>query len=72
MADEIDKANDLQAEHMAMTLALHASAKRDTRQPLGYCQNPVCGDVMPKGDNRLFCDGKCATEAGRIEQQQRV
>lgn len=69
MADEADKA----AEYEQDTIA-HAIANRQRqpeRTPLGYCQNPLCCDEFPAGDNRLFCDGKCASEAGRIEQQRR-
>lgn len=54
-----------------MTLAdnLAAHAERAASEPKiaasGICHNVRCGEEFPAGDNRLFCDSRCAAEHAR-------
>ena len=42
-----------------------AAAPRLT--PIGSCRNHHCAEEFPAGDNRVFCDSKCAAEHARNE-----
>jgi hypothetical protein len=63
MSDFADDAQALSEAFLERSLNNHAQRKPSTRIPLGYCQNPYCGDEFPAGDKRLFCDGQCASRA---------
>ena len=62
MADEFDRAQELDA--LAVTSALNHHAKLAARAPklahTGECHNPLCGE--PLESPRLFCGPKCAQQ----------
>lgn len=60
MADEIDQANTLQDQALAVALAdqQKAAASFTRPQPTGWCLNPLCGDDV--NADQLFCNSTCA------------
>jgi hypothetical protein len=70
MTDIIDEAQELEARHLASSLAAHAARAKHTARiaPSGMCHNPEC--VEDFGDNtaRLFCGPACAERFEAINQ----
>jgi hypothetical protein len=60
MADEIDQANSLQDQALAVALAdqRKAAASFTRPQPTGFCLNPLCG--VDVNTAQLFCNNICA------------
>ena len=69
-ADPMDQAQDhIEKELAAATAAAAAyiEQQKDRRPaPRGYCLNPDCLEDFPPGDQRLFCDAKCADRHARL------
>ncbi len=59
MADDADKAAELQQEEIQRGLANIKPA--DTLTPNGVCHNNLCSDVL-NDERKLFCNGECARE----------
>lgn len=72
MADEFDRASELEqlATEMAIQAQLRASRETPRVEAMGYCLNPACGDDFPEGSQRLYCNAECEREHRRIKQFQ--
>lgn len=66
MADQFDKAQDLDALAVQSALALQAkkAANAPRFQPIGCCLNPRCGEEFTE-PARLFCNPQCEREHAR-------
>lgn len=68
MPDPFDHASE--TEQQTLQDHLQAQAVRASLapgyMPRGYCMNPHCAEEFPSGDNRLFCDSRCAAEHQRL------
>ena len=62
MADQFDKASDLEA--FALLDALNTQQRNAARapklQPVGHCLNPACEEPFTD-PARLFCNPRCGT-----------
>lgn len=65
MADDADNAQIVTEQFLERALASRKPSPQS--RATGFCQNPLCGDYL--GDPRLYCDGKCATEAAQYERR---
>lgn len=65
MADQFDRAQELESLALQSDLAVHAkrAAQAPKLQCLGFCLNPACGlDTLPP---QLFCNPDCEREHAR-------
>lgn len=71
MTDLFDMAQEV--EQLTLKQALEAQKLRAEGTPpitpRGFCLNPKCCDEFEPGDDRLFCDSKCAIEWQRLSNK---
>lgn len=60
MADEIDKAADLEQVFLGIQINRAMTNQGKLYYAIGKCN--YCDEPFPSGDQRLFCDGNCATD----------
>lgn len=70
MADDIDKAQDREAENLQDAIAAQRIKAEATQklQAAGYCLNDWCGLPFEAGDARLFCNDTCASQYARLSR----
>ncbi|MGN6659093.1 MAG: hypothetical protein ACTHKN_08875 [Achromobacter mucicolens] len=70
MADDIDKAQDREAENLQDALAAQRLKASATQKliPQGCCLNPHCAEPFEAANDnaRLFCNDTCAREHRRL------
>lgn len=70
MADAADSAGEVNELMLQSQLDAQAARAAGTKRvaPTGCCQNRNCLDEFPPGDQRLFCDSRCAAEYERLKR----
>ena len=64
MSDDIDRAQEREEQIRNGYLEAQARKKAESYPPCGECYS--CGEHLP--DNRLFCNGLCASDHARAQR----